>query len=134
MIFSRSIHVASNSISFFWWLSNIFMVDIYIYMLYICYVRIFCMLYTYISGFPSGGSGKECTCQCRRCKKEMQFPYLGWGDPLEKGKATYSSILAWRIPWTEEPGELQSMGLQRNRQNWSNLAHMHIYILYILNI
>ena len=39
--------------------------------------------------------------------------FLGWEDPLEKGVATHSSILAWRIPWTEEPGELQSMGLQR---------------------
>ena len=38
---------------------------------------------------------------------------LGWEDPLEKGTATHSSILAWRIPWTEEPGKLQSMGLQR---------------------
>ena len=38
---------------------------------------------------------------------------LGWEDPLEKGMATHSSILAWRIPWTEEPGGLQSMGLQR---------------------
>ena len=37
---------------------------------------------------------------------------LGQDDPLEKGMATYSSILAWRIPWTEEPGKLQSMGLQ----------------------
>ena len=37
----------------------------------------------------------------------------GWEDPLEKGMATYSSILAWRIPRTEEPGELQSIGLQR---------------------
>ena len=36
---------------------------------------------------------------------------LGWEDPLEKGMATYSSILAWRIPWTEEPGELPSIGL-----------------------
>ena len=36
---------------------------------------------------------------------------LGWEDPLEKGKATHSNILAWRIPWTEEPGKLQSMGL-----------------------
>ena len=35
---------------------------------------------------------------------------LGWEDPLEKGMATYSSILAWKIPWTEEPGGLQSMG------------------------
>ena len=38
---------------------------------------------------------------------------LGWEDPLEKGKATYSSILAWKILWTEEPGGLQSMGSQR---------------------
>ena len=37
---------------------------------------------------------------------------LGWEDPLEKGMATHSSILAWRIPWTEEPGKLQSMGSQ----------------------
>ena len=38
---------------------------------------------------------------------------LGWEDPLEKGMATHSTILAWRIPWTEEHGELQSMGSQR---------------------
>ena len=38
---------------------------------------------------------------------------LGWEDPLEQGMATHSSILAWRIPWTEEPGELRSMGSQR---------------------
>ena len=38
---------------------------------------------------------------------------LGWEDPLEKGMATHSSVLAWRIPWTEEPGELQSMRSQR---------------------
>ena len=37
----------------------------------------------------------------------------GWEDPLDQGKATHSSILAWRIPWTEEPGRLQSMGSQR---------------------
>ena len=37
---------------------------------------------------------------------------LGWEDPLERGRATHSSILAWRIPWTEEPGGLQSMGSQ----------------------
>ena len=38
---------------------------------------------------------------------------MGWEDALEEGMATHSSILAWRIPWTEEPGRLQSMGLQR---------------------
>ena len=40
---------------------------------------------------------------------------LGWEDLLEEGMATHSSILAWRIPWTEEPGRLQSMGSQRAR-------------------
>ena len=42
---------------------------------------------------------------------------LGWEDPLEEGMATHSSILAWEIPWTEEPGGLQSMGLQRVGHN-----------------
>ena len=45
--------------------------------------------------------------------QEMQVGSLGWEDPLEKGMATHSSILAWKIPWTEEPGGLQSIGLQR---------------------
>ena len=43
--------------------------------------------------------------------QEMQVGSLGWEDPLEEGIATYSNILAWRIPWTEEPGRLQSKGL-----------------------
>ena len=42
---------------------------------------------------------------------------LGWEDPLEEGLATHSSVLAWRIPWTKEPGGLQSMGSQRVRQD-----------------
>ena len=42
---------------------------------------------------------------------------LAWEDPLEKGTATHSNILAWRIPWTEEPGGLQSMGSQGVRQD-----------------
>ena len=41
----------------------------------------------------------------------------GWEDPLEEGMATHSSILAWRIPWTEEPGGLQSMGSQTVRHD-----------------
>ena len=45
--------------------------------------------------------------------QETQVQSLGWEDPLEKGMATHSSILAWRTPWTEEPGGLQSTGLQR---------------------
>ena len=47
--------------------------------------------------------------------QEMQLQYLGQEDPLEEEMATHSSMLAWRIPWTEEPGRLQSMGLQRVR-------------------
>ena len=50
---------------------------------------------------------------------------LGWEDPLEKGMATHSSVLAWRIPWTEEPGRPQSIVLQRVRHDWSNLACSH---------
>ena len=45
---------------------------------------------------------------------------LGWEDPLEKEMATHSSILAWRISWTQEPGGLQSIGSQRVRHNWGN--------------
>ena len=44
---------------------------------------------------------------------ETWVPSLGWEDPLEEGMETHCSILAWRILWTEEPGGLQSMGLQR---------------------
>ena len=45
--------------------------------------------------------------------QETHIKSLGWKDPLEKGMATHSSILAWKIPWKEELGELYSMGLQR---------------------
>ena len=45
--------------------------------------------------------------------QETQVQSLGREDPLEKGMATYSSILAWRVPWTKEPGNLQSMGSKR---------------------
>ena len=50
--------------------------------------------------------------------QETQVQSLGWEDPLEKGMATHSSILSWRIPWTEEPVELQSKGLQQVRHDW----------------
>ena len=45
--------------------------------------------------------------------QEMWVQSLGWEEPLEKEMATHSSTLAWKIPWTEEPGRLQTMGLQR---------------------
>ena len=68
------------------------------------------------SNLHCGTSGKEPTCQCRRHKK-MQVQSLGRENPLEEGMATHSSILAWRIPWTEESGELQSTGSQRVGHN-----------------
>ena len=45
--------------------------------------------------------------------QETRVQFLGWADPLEKEMATHSSIVVWEIPWIEEPGRLQSMGLQR---------------------
>ena len=52
-------------------------------------------------------------------------------DPLEKGMITHSSFLAWRIPWTEEPSRLQSMGLQGVRHDGSDLAHTHTHNVVI---
>ena len=52
---------------------------------------------------------------------------LGWEDPLEKGTAAHSSILAWRIPQTEEPGRLQSMGSQRVRHDWETFTLKYRY-------
>ena len=49
--------------------------------------------------------------------QETRVRSLGWEDPLEKEMATCSSVLAWRIPWTEKPGGLQPMGSQRVRQD-----------------
>ena len=53
----------------------------------------------------------------------MQVRSLGQEDPLEEGMATHSSILAWRIPWREKPGRLQSIGSLRVGHDWSNLAY-----------
>ena len=60
-------------------------------------------------GFPGVTSGKGPTCQCRKHKK---YGFNLSEIPLEEEMATYSTILAWRIPWTEEPGGLQSIGSQ----------------------
>ena len=56
--------------------------------------------------------------------QETQVRSLGWDNPLEKELAPHSSILVWRIPWTEEPGGLQSMGLQRVGHSWT-AEHAH---------
>ena len=57
--------------------------------------------------------------------QETQVQCLGWEDPLEEGMATHSSIPAWRIPWTEEPGRLQSIGLQSQTQ-LKRLSTQHV--------
>ena len=59
--------------------------------------------------------------------QETQVQSLGWEDSLEKEMATHSSILAWKIPWTEEPGRLQSMESQRVRHDWMINTHTLLY-------
>ena len=77
------------------------------------------------AGFPGGSDGKNLSAMW-----ETQVQTLGWEvreDPLEKGTATHSSILAWRIPRTEEPGRLQSKGLQRVGHDWVTHTHTHTH-------
>ena len=72
------------------------------------------------AGFPGGSDGKECACNAGDLGS---IP--AQEDPLEKEMATHSSILAWRIPWTEEPGGPQSMGSQRVGDDWvTNTFHL----------
>ena len=71
-------------------------------------------------GFPGGSVVKN-----PPAMQETQVWSLSWEDPLEEGMVTHSNILAWRVPWTEEPSGLQSMGPQRNLPDWSGWAHMH---------
>ena len=59
----------------------------------------------FVLGFPGGSGGKESACHTGD---------LGWEDPLEQEMTTHSSILAWRIPWTEEHGKLQSKGISES--------------------
>jgi len=76
-------------------------------------------------------SSKESTCQCRGFKG-CEFRSLGWEDPLEEEMAPHSIILAWRIPWTEEPGGLQSMRLQRVRHHQAQRGNSYISMCLLL--
>ena len=60
--------------------------------------------------------------------QETQIRSLSWEDPLEKKMATHSRILAWRIPWTEEPGGLQSIGSRRVRHGWAELVTLSLLV------
>ena len=70
---------------------------------------------------PFGHMFKSLVAQMVKCLPAVQETWvqsLGWEDPLQKEMATHSSTLAWKIPWTEEPGRLQSMGSQRVGHDW----------------
>ena len=105
---------------------------------YFCFFWIFtqdwnnCWVIRYLGGFPGGTSGKDPTCQCKRFKRCRFSPWVG-ETPLKENMATHSSILAWRLPWTEEPCRLQPRVLQRVEHDWSNLVGMHAHgIFYLL--
>ena len=69
-------------------------------------------------GFPGVSHGKESACSARAL-----ISVSGLGRSLEKGMATHSSILAWRLPWTEEPGSLQSMGGTKESDTTEQVTH-----------
>ena len=77
--------------------------------------------HTHTQGFPHGLDSKESVCNAQ----ETWVWFLGGEDLLEKGMTTHSSILAWRISWTEEPGGLQSRGVQRVRHSWATNTYIH---------
>ena len=87
-----------------------------------------------LSGLPSPKWGFSSASVVKNppAKQETWVQSLHWEDPLEKEMATDSSILAWRIPWTEEPGRLQSKWSQRVGHHWVTLSHTHKYMLAIL--
>ena len=76
------------------------------------YIYMYIYIYIY-TGFLSGSVIKNLPAMQE--PQETQVQSLGQEDPLEKGMATHSNILAWRIPWTEEPGGLQSNGVAKSR-------------------
>ena len=82
---------------------------------------LFCFFISIIS-FDLGGFPSWLSCKQSPCNAGDAVWISGLGDPLEEEMATYSSSLAREIPWTEEPGGLQSMGSQRVGHNWSDLT------------
>ena len=73
------------------------------------------------------------TVKCLPAVRETQVRSLGWEDPLEKEMPTHSRTLAWKIPWTEEPGRLQSMGSQRVGHNWATSLSL-LYFVCVVKI
>ena len=97
-----------------------------------CCVRVFSSCWKWVLLFSF--SAQACNCSGFPAAHTVKNPpamwetwvrYLSWEDPLEKEMVTHSSILAWRITWTEEPGRLQSMGSQRVGHDWVTLISLH---------
>ena len=83
-------------------------------------LSLYSVLYLSLTRFPGGSDGKASACNAGD---------LGWEDPLEKEMAVHSSTLAWKIPWTEEPDRLQSMGSQRVRHDWVTSLYLSLWPL-----
>ena len=83
-------------------------------------------------GFPGGSAVKNLPAMQETW--ETQVRSVDWEDPMVKGMATHSSVLAWRIPRTEAPGELQSVGLQRVGHNWSDVACRYTRGIQMLSV
>ena len=73
--------------------------------------------------------------KCLPTMQETWVRSLGWEDPLKKEMATHSSILAWKIPWMEERGRLQSMGSQIVGHDWAtSLTHKRLYTIWLISL
>ena len=91
-----------------------------------------CTLVHYLAyawtGLPGSASGKEPACHCRQMEETWVWS-LGWEDPLEEDMATHSSILAWRIPWTEEPAGPTVHRVTNSRTQLKRLSTGEIYFV-----
>ena len=96
-------------------------------------VRFYIHTHTHIWVLPRWWNGKESTCQCRRPETLVQS--LRQEDPLEEGTPTHSSVLAWRMPWTEEPGGSATVhGVTKSRAQLTTHIHIYIYIYSHIHI
>ena len=94
-----------------------------------CRVRLFIWLFSL--GKPWGTSLVAQTVKRLSTMRDTGVQSLGWEDPLEKEMAIHSSTLAWKIPWTQEPGRLQSMGSQRVVHDWAtslSLSSLEVFL------
>ena len=114
MIISQTVHIAVNAIMSVFFDARV----VFQYMNR--------EIHTSIWGFPSGSVVKNLSEM-----QETQVQSLGWEDPLEEGMATQSTILVWRVPWTEKPGRLQSIVCKESDMTKAT-EHTYTYIEYIL--